>query len=91
MAKRKRSSSRQGSFSNTKRARLNKSSGIISLLKYVGDLIFRFIVELSNYITAHVSLSKMLFHLCPGSLFLTVGCAKHESDCREDLPVVSQV
>ncbi|XP_060777865.1 PHD finger protein 20-like protein 1 isoform X6 [Neoarius graeffei] len=44
MAKRKRSSSRQGSFSNTKRARLNKSSG----------------------------------------------CAKHESDCREDLPVVSQ-
>lgn len=90
MAKRKRSSSRQGSFSNTKRARLNKS-GIISLLKYVGDLIFRFIVELSNYITAHVSLSKMLFHLCPGSLFLTVGCAKHESDCREDLPVVSQV
>lgn len=56
MAKRKRRSSRPGSFNNVKRARLNKTAGIVSQLKYVDHFISNFNVELSDNVTAHVFL-----------------------------------
>lgn len=63
MTKRKRRSSRQGSFSSAKRARLNKTPGTISLLKYVGNFLSHFDVESSFYITAEVFLSSKVYYV----------------------------
>lgn len=55
MAKRKKRSSRQGSFSSVKKARHSKTAGRITLLKYVTLTLYQVLI-LNDYLTAYVFL-----------------------------------